>query len=430
MKKEFDKTILDYGGELPDEVTIPDENIPPTHNQHIGTTSYQCMAYATAGIMRVLHRIWTGEDIKFSVAYIYGKYRKEANREGKPMFVSDLIPGLVNGGAVPFDMMPDLKEPEECFDYVVAHPELEEIAKPYADMFEGYVNLKDKTKLKTFENIKKALLKWGFLLYGEMVGHGVIFVKCKGDYVYYRDSDGSKNLKKLHYKDIKEAYAFIMADKEKKEDEKMNIIIEPDFFWNGTLQKRSKTDYIILHHRAGNGNVESIHDQHLNQGWAGIGYHFYIRKSGDIHKGRPINTIGAHTENLNSVSVGICFEGNYHDTDKAMPNAQLKAGQELIAYLKGIYPNAEIKGHRDFNATGCPGQYFPFDEITNFTIESEDEDMKIYNTVEECPTWARPYIERAKALGWIKGNEKGELNLDDNKIWTLVVMLRAHKIME
>lgn len=156
----------------------------------------------------------------------------------------------------------------------------------------------------------------------------------------------------------------------------MNIIIEPDFFWNGALQKRAKTDYIILHHRAGNGNVESIHDQHLSQGWTGIGYHFYIRKNGDIHKGRPLETIGAHTEGKNSVSVGVCFEGNYHDIDKVMPTEQLKAGQELIAYLKGIYPDAEVKGHRDFQATGCPGQYFPFEAIKKGEINMDIEKAK------------------------------------------------------
>ena len=143
----------------------------------------------------------------------------------------------------------------------------------------------------------------------------------------------------------------------------MNII-ETKFFWSGSLQKRAKTDYIILHHRAGNGDVQSIHDYHINgKKWVGIGYHFYIRKDGSIYRGRPINTIGAHTENMNFVSVGVCFEGNYHDIDKVMPTEQLKAGQELIAYLKGIYPDAEVKGHRDFQATGCPGQYFPFEGI-------------------------------------------------------------------
>ncbi len=215
MKKELDKSLLDYNGEIPEKYTIPEENIPPKHNQYIGTTSNQCMAYATAGIMRILHRTWTGEDIRFSMAYIYGKYRKEANRTGQCMFVSDLILGLVNGGAIPFDMMPDLKKPLECYDYVKTHPELEETAKSYAEMFKGYVNLKDTRKAKTFENIKKALLKYKLPLYGEMVGHGVIFCGFDGNYVLYRDSDGTDRLKKLHYEDVKESYLFIMVDKNK-----------------------------------------------------------------------------------------------------------------------------------------------------------------------------------------------------------------------
>lgn len=226
LKSELDKSLLDYNGEMPEEYTIPKENIPPVHNQHKDTTSYQCMAFATAGIMRILYKIWSGEDVKFSVAYIYGKYRREANRTGLPMFVSDLMPGLVNGGAIPFDMMPDLKTPAECYDYVITHPELDIEAKKYSDIFKGFINLKDKTKLKTFENIKKALLKYGLPLYGEMVGHGIIFCEFKGEYILYRDSDGSDWLKKLHYKDVKESYLFIMAEKNKK-----NFIDVPDNHW-------------------------------------------------------------------------------------------------------------------------------------------------------------------------------------------------------
>ncbi len=141
-------------------------------------------------------------------------------------------------------------------------------------------------------------------------------------------------------------------------------IIETNFKWNNTLQKRSSTKYIVLHHRAGNGDAKSIHEGHLNQGWSGIGYHFYIRKDGSIYRGRPINTVGAHTQGYNSVSVGVCFEGNY-ENEKSMSPLQLKAGQDLVSYLKELYPSAEVLGHRDLQASACPGKYFPLDEIKN-----------------------------------------------------------------
>lgn len=143
-------------------------------------------------------------------------------------------------------------------------------------------------------------------------------------------------------------------------------------FVNG-LSKRSSTKYIIIHHRAGNGDVKSIHQGHLANGWSGIGYHFYVRKDGSIYSGRPINTSGAHTTNYNSVSVGVCFEGDF-DKEK-MKDVQIKAGQELITYLKGKYPNAQIKKHKDFSATACPGKNFPFDEVAN--------SKKEYKTVTE-----------------------------------------------
>ena len=143
----------------------------------------------------------------------------------------------------------------------------------------------------------------------------------------------------------------------------MNII-EQNYKWNGSLSKRLSTKYIILHHRAGNGDVQSIHQTHLANGWSGIGYHFYVRKDGTVYRGRPLEMVGAHCkeQNQNYQSVGICFEGNY-STEKTMPDKQLQAGKELVLYLKAIYINAEIKKHSDFMATACPGQYFPFDEI-------------------------------------------------------------------
>ena len=138
-------------------------------------------------------------------------------------------------------------------------------------------------------------------------------------------------------------------------------IVEKSYKWNGTLAKRKATDYIILHHRAGNGDADSIHAGHLSQGWTGIGYHFYVRKDGSVYRGRPIEIIGAHCTGKNSCSIGICFEGNFEN--ETMTAAQLKAGKELVSYLKGLYPSAEIKRHKDFQSTACPGRNFPFEEI-------------------------------------------------------------------
>lgn len=148
---------------------------------------------------------------------------------------------------------------------------------------------------------------------------------------------------------------------------------------------RSTTKYIILHHRAGNGTAESIHKQHLNQGYIGIGYHFYVRKDASIYRGRPSGTVGAHCVGVNDKSVSICFEGNFEN--ETMPAVQIKAGQELVSYLERLYPDAEVKRHKDFNSTACPGKKFPFEEIkkgtTTMTVDEAKEIIKDKAGVEE-----------------------------------------------
>ena len=123
----------------------------------------------------------------------------------------------------------------------------------------------------------------------------------------------------------------------------------------GKMDIRSKTEQLILHNSGVTvlQSVETIHNYHKNtNGWAGIGYHFYVRKDGKIYRGRPENTVGAHATGSNSNSIGICFEGNF-DKEK-MGQVQLEAGLELISYLKNKYSNIKIKGHREVNNTSCP----------------------------------------------------------------------------
>ena len=43
---------------------------------------------------------------------------------------------------------------------------------------------------------------------------------------------------------------------------------------------------------------------HRRRGFNGAGYHFYIRKNGDIKSTRPIERIGAHSRGFNKESIG------------------------------------------------------------------------------------------------------------------------------
>ena len=146
-------------------------------------------------------------------------------------------------------------------------------------------------------------------------------------------------------------------------------IVKTAWKWKSTPQKRRTTNYIILHHAAGNGSALDIDRIHKNKGWSGIGYHFYVRKDGSVYEGRPIDTVGAQCTGYNSVSMGICFEGNFEN--ETMTNAQLKSGIEIASYCKGMYSNAKVVKHSDLFATACPGKNFPFSKIANGQAEKE-----------------------------------------------------------
>lgn len=123
------------------------------------------------------------------------------------------------------------------------------------------------------------------------------------------------------------------------------------------MNTRKVTNRIILHHaEATNCAAEDIHGWHLNNGWSGAGYHFLIRKTGEIYRLRPEDKVGAHAGGSNNDSIGVCFEGRYQE--ETMPEVQIKAGQELVDYLKQKYGMTKVQKHSDVCNTSCPRQKF------------------------------------------------------------------------
>ena len=82
----------------------------------------------------------------------------------------------------------------------------------------------------------------------------------------------------------------------------------------------------------------------------GIGYHYVIRRNGEIEEGRPEWMVGAHCLHHNAHSIGVCYEGGY-DARGQPPDtrtAEQKAAMcMLLEQLHQRYPRALIVGHRD-----------------------------------------------------------------------------------
>ena len=57
-------------------------------------------------------------------------------------------------------------------------------------------------------------------------------------------------------------------------------------------------------------SAAQIDTWHRQRGFhLGIGYHYVIRRNGEIEPGRPEYMVGAHCQNHNAHSIGVCYEG-------------------------------------------------------------------------------------------------------------------------
>ena len=181
------------------------------------------------------------------------------------------------------------------------------------------------------------------------------------------------------------------ADESLRYDSSGNEIWPPAFY---PVQK------LIVHHTDTQNNdpdpaatIRSIYYYHaVTQGWGDIGYNFLIDESGRIYEGRYSRTYAsgesptgqdlngngvtaAHAQGFNSGTVGIALLGTLTNQD-ATPAAR-QALEKLLAWeasSHGIDPQGNslytnpvsgtqktfpnIAGHRDVNATECPGGVF------------------------------------------------------------------------
>ena len=90
----------------------------------------------------------------------------------------------------------------------------------------------------------------------------------------------------------------------------------------------------------------------------GIGYHYVVRRDGQIEPGRPEWMVGAHCKNHNAHSLGICYEGGLNARGQPADTrtlAQKLAMLQLLEVLHRKYPKALIVGHHDLNPQkDCP----------------------------------------------------------------------------
>jgi tetratricopeptide (TPR) repeat protein len=153
-----------------------------------------------------------------------------------------------------------------------------------------------------------------------------------------------------------------------------DFAVIPRQYWNARAPRSNivpmgQVDKITVHHTGGDlffgltrsdaaAEIRRIQRYHQNQqGWADIGYHYLIDRSGNVWQGRRLRYQGAHARGAaNHGNIGIVLLGNYLHQGLTAP--QRRSLEILVSKLcnhfsipaKRIYTHREITG-----GTDCPG---------------------------------------------------------------------------
>lgn len=184
--------------------------------------------------------------------------------------------------------------------------------------------------------------------------------------------------------------------------------------FNGNKAGGNNPKKIIVHHaESSNCSVYDIDRWHKNNGWCGIGYHYFIRKDGSIWTGRPEDWTGAHCIPDNTSSIGICLEGRLGQEE--VTPVQYDSLLHLIKDIESRRGKLPVYGHKERDNTDCPGN-FPLNKL-RADLEGEIKpnpttkygqviNVSSYLNVRETPN--------GKIIGKIFPNEKVEIKWVDS----------------
>jgi N-acetyl-anhydromuramyl-L-alanine amidase AmpD len=148
------------------------------------------------------------------------------------------------------------------------------------------------------------------------------------------------------------------------------------------MENRTVTNRIVIHHSASptSTTIEQVDQWHRNQGFAMVGYHYFIEQDGEVKKGRPDWAVGAHALSANKDSIGICLAGDF--TDSLPTSEQIESIVSLIERLRKLYGEIPVVRHSDVDATACPGAMFPWEDLISQVDKKEGVIVNIDEAME------------------------------------------------
>jgi len=112
--------------------------------------------------------------------------------------------------------------------------------------------------------------------------------------------------------------------------------------------------YIAVHCTGGNqkATVADLVAEFRRKGWKAPGYHYVVLADGKIHQLLVTDKVSNGVKGFNSVTVNVAYTGGIDSNGKSVDNRTPEQKASLLRLLKSLkekFPQAIIKGHRDFS---------------------------------------------------------------------------------
>lgn len=205
----------------------------------------------------------------------------------------------------------------------------------------------------------------------------------------------------------------------------------------GPVINANNIRYFTFHHSVtpqtakvdGNWKAEAnkIANLHLAQGWGGIGYRFVICSDGTVAYVGDLSHGGSAVADHNDEMFSAVLVGDF---TRELPTAAQVHSAHLLAkhFLTAMpqYPNLErwdqIKGHKDFNSTMCPGPNWTTggdtlrDRIVNDRYQGYPNPQPVASTPPAPPAPTELAVAKQKIVDLETANALLRSHVEDLKI--------------
>lgn len=220
-------------------------------------------------------------------------------------------------------------------------------------------------------------------------------------------------------------------------------------------------NWICLHFTANNGDTaQNNADYFAREGGLNASAHYFVDTARIVQSVKDSDTAwhcgrergGSYyndCRNANSIGIEMCsiiWNGVYVIPEETMKRAA-KLTRELMA--KYHIPVSRVCRHYDVTHKDCPEPWVRnprlwekfktmlTEEVEDMTeqqtrnivkqeISKAESAKKVYNSVAECPAWARDTVQKLVNKGILHGDDKGKLALSTDLLRLLVINDRAH----